>query len=531
MTNATCMRRLALVTSLPVLLCACAGSVPLASSIEASTTDVPRPALSQLTPPQDRQWPDPLADATNQRTRGFGLVHAPELDAYLNRLFQQIKATAGTPDWPGRVYLLSNSSLDAYATAAGNVYIALPWIRSVESEDELVALLAHEFGHIYLHCHQLEGALAQTDSATSAVAVGMMLARKGLQASEWSQLDSLLFAYTASRQVGTGIYSRSQELAADRFALAVTVRMKRPVGTGLKSMLERLQTWEKQNQDRLLAQEKAVRDGIAQASEARTESEAAKLKTGVAKSMMRFSGAVDNAGRQLERSISQGLRDLVAGMSESHPSTSERIDVLVRLAEMHSDELSEVEASTAALTDILKLRSVSTLLDHYQLAFDVVANPNAPQARAAAREASSGITRTHALPLYAAYVAQQEGGASAPVAQLAVNFASPQDRAWFLYQEQAQRLARQGTPKLAGTVINQGLNDFKGALAPELYAVRFLGEYFNWNFAKDRARQCAQLFPSAASQCKDAAMSPPEREQQAALNRRKAEGMTKKLFK
>lgn len=57
------------------------------------------------------------------------------------------------------MHILVIDALSAYATGAGNIYLSLPWLDSVESDDELVALLSHEFGHISLHYHQLGGAV------------------------------------------------------------------------------------------------------------------------------------------------------------------------------------------------------------------------------------------------------------------------------------------------------------------------------------------------------------------------------------
>ncbi|MEG1769784.1 MAG: M48 family metalloprotease, partial [Comamonas sp.] len=131
----------------------------------SSLAQKPASPLDALPAPEARTWPDPAQDMLNQRARGFGLVNAPEAQGYLNGLLARIKAAALVPQWPGEVYLLAQSSLSAYATGAGNIYISLPWLQSVQSEDELVALLAHEFGHIYLHYHSLEGASASADPA------------------------------------------------------------------------------------------------------------------------------------------------------------------------------------------------------------------------------------------------------------------------------------------------------------------------------------------------------------------------------
>ena len=49
--------------------------------------------------------------------------------------------------------ILANPAPEALSTPDGNIYIAMQWLRSVDSEDELAAIIAHETSHVLLHHH------------------------------------------------------------------------------------------------------------------------------------------------------------------------------------------------------------------------------------------------------------------------------------------------------------------------------------------------------------------------------------------
>ncbi|MFW8188810.1 M48 family metalloprotease, partial [Klebsiella pneumoniae] len=77
-------------------------------------------------------------------------------------------------------------------TGAGNIYLSIGWLSSAESEDEIVAILSHEFGHIYLDYHQLEAANTTSDQVATLAALGVALAQKAGSATGWSPVDSVI---------------------------------------------------------------------------------------------------------------------------------------------------------------------------------------------------------------------------------------------------------------------------------------------------------------------------------------------------
>lgn len=506
--------------------------LPMVSKFAAP---LPRPD-AVLPPPVQRTWPASGQDELSQRARGFGLVAAPEMERYLNGLYARIKTQAGVKDWPGRVHILASDALQAYATSAGNLYVSLPWLTSVQSEDELVALLSHEFGHIYLHYHELEGAVADADMAAGVLALGVGIARKTAQATGWTDVDSLVAVYTLGRGLATTVYGRSQESAADNFGLNISLKLGYSYEHGMKAFLERMASWEEKNEVR----EKEHQEQVVKA-----------VREQAAKTIARQNPAPQNAASQ---SLVQAQSDLNAGlngalqqltfdikgvakkMGSDHPATVERIDTLTT-AVGSLPAFQDKEPSFLPLDRARKERRTATLLANYAAAFEVINAPKAPRSLTLARQASSGVTATHAVPLFALYTALNEqpaptrGQRPDPGAVLEANFRSEPDRAWKIYQERSSKLQDARQTAAAKKVMDQGMAYFQGAAEPWPEAIRFYGETQGWNEAKKMAQNCGSSFRSMAARCTQAAASPSELAETARKSKEKGEQIGKRLFK
>lgn len=511
-------------------------SLPVVSQLRGSTPSNP---LAELPPPVARNWPDARQDVLNQRARGFGLVNAPELQRYLNGLLARIKTAAGVPNWPGGVHVLASHALDAYATGAGNIYVSLSWLTDMESEDELVALLSHEFAHIYLHYHQLESAVADADTVTSVLGLGVGLTLKTGEAARWNKVDTLLTTYTLGRGLVTTIYSQSEESAADRFSLSLTHKLGYSYEHGLKAFLERLATWEdeqekreKQQQAALLA---AIRAQAATAPATRPGATAGNpLSQGINETSGILQGEVNAAVSQLSFDLGKGF-EKVAG---SHPSTLKRLDAIAETAAAFPAIAVDREPKVKPLDAARQERRTASLLQNYGLAFKVIDAPNAQGALETARKAVAAPTSSHAVPLFALYVVGNEQPpaprtprAADPGQMLEANFGAEADRAWVIYKERSSKLKDARQVPAAQRVLDQGLSYFSRAEEAMPYAVRFYGETKGWDEAKRRALACAKDFPRMAERCNQAAMSPAEQKQQDLKDKVKKDGLMQRLFK
>ena len=92
-------------------------------------------------------------DLARHRGEGLGFVRSAALEQYLNELRDALILPSGKTGVPGRVVILANPSFAAFSTPDGNVYISMGALQTLDSADEVAALLAHELSHVLLKHH------------------------------------------------------------------------------------------------------------------------------------------------------------------------------------------------------------------------------------------------------------------------------------------------------------------------------------------------------------------------------------------
>lgn len=206
--------------------------------------------VGELPPAPPHQWGDLAADLNDNRATGNGLVSAPALQRYLNRLYTSIKTAAGVPEWPGQVYIASDTTLNAHASASGNIYLHMGLIQSVESEDEIYGVMAHEFAHVYLN-HQAAYEAHQVTSNVAAGAKALLLGffKKKLPGTNtsWSPFDSVALVDSVVHESLLPVWQRDVEEQADMFAATLMLRERYSYPAGYKVFLERLATLEQRD--------------------------------------------------------------------------------------------------------------------------------------------------------------------------------------------------------------------------------------------------------------------------------------------
>ena len=501
--------------------------------------------VGQLPPaPPERQWPDAAQDVRDQRAQGYGLVQLPHMQAYLNGLLAKIKQGAGVPHWPGAVYITAVSELDAYCTGAGNIYLSLGWLESAESEDEIVALLAHEFGHVYLNAHQLGTAVTTGDQAAKWTAVGVALAKKTGNVAGWSVVDSLLLSYEAGKSTLAPAWGRKEEEWADSFGATLSLQLNYSFSRGFKTFLERQATWETQNAQRRESEKQQLLASLKQASEEQLRKQNAGPKNGAQEALQEMQIALNGGVVEASQGIGNALKDALRTITQMHPDTEARLTALtaqvVPLMEGRPRPAATIEPWRRALAQ----PQTAAVLKNYRLATEAqgaLQLQDHATARKLALAAATGPTAGHALPVM--LVSLTEGHASAdenrkrrePVG-LAIdpldrNLRSEPDRAWHIYALRANRLLSAGQAGQAKAVISDGLDYFGNSPAVWPDVIRFTAQTQGWPSAKQLAQTCANRFPSHNTACLQAAQSP---EDIAATERRteqKAKSLTDKWFK
>lgn len=496
--------------------------------------------MAELPPPAARTWPDAEQDVLNQRARGYGLANMPELQKYLDGLLANIKARAGVPDWPGRVHILATPALEAYATAAGNIYLSPSWIADAASEDELVALLGHEFGHVYLHYHQLEDAVLDADEFMKYAAVGVALARRTSQATGWTAVDSLATSYLIGRELSTAAWGRAQESAADAFGLNLSLKLGYSYEHGMKVFLERLASWEESNAER----QKTVREALLARIKQDAREQSVKKRGG------KPDGSPGNAialpladlDAELAGIAHQGgeaVQGVVKALTSKHPQVLARLDAQAIAAEALPEAFAERTPTGAPLHKALRDKQTAGTLKSYQLAAQALTDLDNPKSLEMARQAASGPGARHALPLLALYKAQLAQKALAPKRKvpadpgtiLDANLNSPADRAWLVFVERSAQLEVRGQRAAAARLMEQGIGHFGHAGQAWPQAIQFLGQTRGWDEAKRMAGECSKRFRNMGEACALAAASPAEQAERDRKSKEKTDHLVNKWRK
>lgn len=196
-------------------------------------------SVSSFTIP-DKTNNQPYVDLYEAEFKYDGLADIPVVQAYLDSLLQEIVAASGFSNFKGKIYILADPNrLIANATAEGNILITLGFLKNVESEEELVNLLAHEFAHIALNHHNT-GFL---ENASEQITTGLVILNRLQVMTEKNEADrgksspnksqvlerntqrSRFVADLVSNAISP-TWSRSLEEDADRFALDVSIKLK-----------------------------------------------------------------------------------------------------------------------------------------------------------------------------------------------------------------------------------------------------------------------------------------------------------------
>src|SRR5579859_3114500 len=76
------------------------------------------------------------------------IVSNPIIDRYLNSIVQQLAAKSQRPHMPYSIKLINTMDVNACSLPGGSMYCNRGLLEMVTSEDQLVATLAHEIGHV-----------------------------------------------------------------------------------------------------------------------------------------------------------------------------------------------------------------------------------------------------------------------------------------------------------------------------------------------------------------------------------------------
>ncbi|MEN1972504.1 M48 family metalloprotease [Luteimonas sp. MJ204] len=191
--------------------------------------------------------PQEIPDTWQAMRQTYGVLGNEQLDAQLNGVLERLQSTWHEPPPPARVYATPDPAFRAFATTDGGIIIAAGMLASMESEDELAALIAHEYAHLLLG-HNAPSLLETTALKFGGVADTYLGMRHGALRGDPSQalVRDMLARHLVAEGMQTALAparSRKDETSADALAADLLLAAGySPVG--LADMLGRMEAWE-----------------------------------------------------------------------------------------------------------------------------------------------------------------------------------------------------------------------------------------------------------------------------------------------
>lgn len=104
----------------------------------------------QLSNMSDEQEVDLGRGINNQlvNSRQIRLYRNDSLNTYVNDIGQRLAAVSDRPDIPYTFQIVQDSSVNAFATMGGYVYVTTGLMAAADNEAELASVIGHEIGHI-----------------------------------------------------------------------------------------------------------------------------------------------------------------------------------------------------------------------------------------------------------------------------------------------------------------------------------------------------------------------------------------------
>lgn len=78
-------------------------------------------------------------------------IYCPDVTSWLEEIVDQLKKAAGVPDLKTRVTVIPANGLNAFALPSGDIFVSSGLLDSLDTSDQVAAVLAHELDHLIHH--------------------------------------------------------------------------------------------------------------------------------------------------------------------------------------------------------------------------------------------------------------------------------------------------------------------------------------------------------------------------------------------
>ena len=162
----------------------------------------------------------------------FELLDDPDIVQYINRLGQQVLAIAGPQYFDYHFFVIKNDEFNAFAAPSGLIFFNSGLIKTMQSEDQLLSVLAHEVGHVV--SRHLSRRIAKQEKVT---AVSMLFGLASLAVGNPALTQGLFSGALAANRTAGLNFSRQDEEQADRLAFGwLRIMGRNP--TAMENMLK-----------------------------------------------------------------------------------------------------------------------------------------------------------------------------------------------------------------------------------------------------------------------------------------------------
>ncbi|WP_339132735.1 MAG: M48 family metalloprotease [Candidatus Electrothrix sp. GW3-4] len=162
----------------------------------------------------------------------FELLDDPDIVQYINKLGQQVLAIAGPQYFDYHFFVVKNDQFNAFAAPSGLIFFNSGLIKTMQSEDQLLSVLAHEVGHVV--SRHLSRRIAKQEKVTAA---SLIFGLASLAVGNPALTQGLFSGALAANQTAGLNFSRQDEEQADRLAFGwLRIMGRNP--TAMESMLK-----------------------------------------------------------------------------------------------------------------------------------------------------------------------------------------------------------------------------------------------------------------------------------------------------
>jgi predicted Zn-dependent protease len=166
--------------------------------------------------------------------RQFTVLDDPDISQYINRLGNEIIQQAGPQLFDYHFFVIANKDFNAFSAPSGLIFLHTGLIDMMDSEDELVSVMAHEIGHT------VSRHIADRMEANKKINVGTMaLVLAGIAMGGGPLSEALITGSVAAGAAMELKFSRKDEEEADRLAYKWMVAGKRNPA-GMAEMLKKM---------------------------------------------------------------------------------------------------------------------------------------------------------------------------------------------------------------------------------------------------------------------------------------------------